>query len=71
VPSDIHTRELMVECFDERLCLWYFCARLHGIEHAITWAAAFREVKDQPSRIVNARPERRPALLDYRGLGRR
>jgi hypothetical protein len=54
VPTDIHEREFLVECYDELLGFWYFCSRVHGIERAIIWAAAFREIKRQPSRVRDA-----------------
>lgn len=48
---DCHLREYYVECFDPRISGWYFCSRLRGIERAMLWAAAFREIKRQPSRV--------------------
>ena len=49
--QSIHEREYFVECFGGMLNSWYFCSRLRGIEKAIVWAAAFREIKGEPSRV--------------------
>lgn len=51
MSCSLHDREYYVECWDDRIRVWYFCSRLRGIERAMTWAAAFREIKGQPSRV--------------------
>lgn len=43
-------RVFEVECLGEYG--WFFCSRVHDMQAAIDWCAAFRMVKGLPARVV-------------------
>jgi hypothetical protein len=48
-PRDAR-RVFDVECLGSHG--WFFCSRVHDIQEAVDWCAAFRMVKGLPARVV-------------------